>query len=139
MKKYILSIVILISAAGIWQMRNFYYKYPEPAGIPDLISVASPLPEFLVSSPLKVSGQARGFWFFEASFPVRLLDGNGKEIAVKPAQALDAWMTEDFVPFEVELEFPAPDTDNGILILKKDNPSGLPEHDRELLIPVRFR
>ncbi len=93
----------------------------------------------LATSPLLIRGKARGYWYFEASFPVRLLDGNGKLLAIKPAQADGEWMTEEFVPFSMTLEFEKPTTGTGTLILQKDNPSGLPEYDDELVIPVRFR
>ncbi|MBA2458354.1 MAG: Gmad2 immunoglobulin-like domain-containing protein [Gemmatimonadales bacterium] len=104
-----------------------------------LIRVATPRPETPVTSPLRVTGEARGTWFFEASFPVRLLGADGRQIAVVPAQAQGDWMTEGFVPFEAVLEFspPAPGS-RGTLVLEKDNPSALPEHADELRIPVRF-
>lgn len=110
-----------------------------PASKADLIKVDSPLPNQEIESPLLVTGQARGYWFFEASFPIRLLDGNGKEIAVKPAEAQSEWMTEEFVPFKSILEFKMPDTNFGVLVLDKDNPSGLPEKADELRVPVRFK
>jgi spore germination protein GerM len=50
----------------------------------------------------------------------------------------EEWMTEEYVPFEATLSFNPPQTETGTLILSKDNPSGLPEHDDELRIPVRF-
>src|SRR3989344_6397198 len=104
----------------------------------DFIRVEKPRPNEIIQSPLQIKGEARGFWFFEASFPVRLLDENGKEIAVGIAQTQGEWMTEDFVPFEVRLEFQQPETNKGTLVLEKDNPSGLPEHADELRIPVHF-
>lgn len=104
----------------------------------DMIRISEPRPNTEVKSPLKVTGMARGNWFFEASFPVRLLDGAGKEIAVMPAQAKGEWMTSEFVPFEVTLTFTLPAAGSGTLVLQKDNPSGLPEHDDELRIPVTF-
>ena len=105
----------------------------------DLIRVTNVKPNQIVASPLTVEGEARGYWFFEASFPVRLLDANGKELAVTPAQAEGEWMTKDFVPFRVTLTFSPPTTETGTLVLEKDNPSGLPEHADELRMPVRFR
>ncbi|MBX4216124.1 Gmad2 immunoglobulin-like domain-containing protein [Candidatus Parcubacteria bacterium] len=105
----------------------------------DKIKVSSPLPNALVKSPLTVTGEARGTWYFEASFPVRLLDANGKELAVIPAQATSDWMTTEFVPFKATLIFALPSTAEGTLILEKDNPSGLPENDDSISIPVRFR
>lgn len=104
----------------------------------DLIRVDAPLPDEVVKSPLIVKGVARGYWFFEASFPVSLLDSNGNQIALGIAQAEGEWMTTEFVPFKAELNFAKPTTSAGELILKKDNPSGLPEHDDELIIQVKF-
>jgi len=105
----------------------------------NLIRVFSPLPGARVTSPLKVTGEARGNWYFEASFPVKLLDANGNLLAVKPAQAGGDWMTENFVPFSVVLDFQKPSTASGTLVLEKDNPSGLPENDDSLRVPIRFR
>ena len=106
---------------------------------PDLIRIASIHKGQIVHSPLVIKGEARGYWFFEASFPVHLTDAAGNPIAVAIAQAESEWMTEDFVPFRAELVFDEPEADYGILTFKKDNPSGLPEHDDELQTMVRFR
>jgi spore germination protein GerM len=54
------------------------------------------------------------------------------------AQAQGDWMTTNFVPFSSTLTFSTPTTPTGILVLQKDNPSGLPENDAEIRIPVRF-
>jgi hypothetical protein len=105
----------------------------------NLIRLEAPQPNSLVRSPLTIRGQARGTWYFEASFPVRLLDANGKVLVAQPAQAQSDWMTEDFVPFISTLIFKTPSTTTGWLVLAKDNPSGLVEHDDELRIPVRFK
>ncbi|MDP3958191.1 MAG: Gmad2 immunoglobulin-like domain-containing protein [bacterium] len=110
-----------------------------PLAYKDLLRVAAPKQGALVGSPLVVSGEARGTWYFEASFPVRLLDGNGRELAVVPAQAQGEWMTTEFVPFEATLSFKAPATDGGTLVFEKDNPSGLPEHADSFSLPVRFK
>lgn len=105
----------------------------------ELIRVTSPRPRALVSSPLIISGQARGNWFFEASFPIRLEDTNGKTIAEGHAEAQSDWMTTEFVPFSATLTFVMPGTRSGNLVLMKDNPSGLPEHDDKIVVPVRFK
>lgn len=104
----------------------------------ELIVVETPQPHDIVSSPLEVKGKARGFWFFEADFPVKLLDENSKEIGAAIARAQGEWMTEDFVAFRATLEFSAGTSTKGTLLLIKDNPSGLPEHDNQLEIPLRF-
>lgn len=105
----------------------------------NLIRLSSPRPNETVSSPLAVVGEARGTWFFEASFPIGLLDANGKELVTATATAQGDWMTENFVPFTATLTFPVPETRTGTLVLKKENASGLPEHDDELRIPISFR
>jgi hypothetical protein len=105
----------------------------------DTIHVTAPVADAVIARPLVVEGEARGSWYFEASFPVILLDGNGEELAKGPAQATGDWMTDEFVPFSLTLSYEAPTTDTGVLVLMKDNPSGLPENDRSLKIPVRFK
>ena len=42
----------------------------------DLIVVDQPQPLAEVASPLSVVGQARGYWYFEADFPLRLEDAS---------------------------------------------------------------
>lgn len=102
------------------------------------IRVFTPKPGDIISSPLRITGEARGVWFFEASFPVSLLDGNGRIIAQMPAQAQSDWMTAEFVPFSADLRFSLPETKTGTLIFEKDNPSGLPENAAEIRFEVRF-
>ncbi len=107
----------------------------------DLIRLAYPRPEDSISSPLEIKGEARGSWFFEGSFPIILTDWDGKIIAETTAQAQGDWMTEDYVPFTATLNF-TPDTqvsNRGSLILKNDNPSGLPANDKALEITIFFK
>lgn len=104
----------------------------------DLIRLQSPKPGSVVKSPLLVQGLARGYWFFEASFPVKVYDATGKLLGTGIAQAQSDWMTENFVPFQATVEFEMPSTKEGTLVLEKDNPSGLLEHADELRVPVRF-
>lgn len=103
------------------------------------IALAAPLPDALVTSPLTVTGEARGSWYFEASFPVKLLDANGNVLAQAPAQAQADWMTTDFVPFLATLTFPTPATATGTLVLEKDNPSGMPQNAATITVPVNFQ
>jgi hypothetical protein len=108
------------------------------------VTLTSPLPDAVVTSPLSLTGEAGG-WYFEGSFPVELVDSDGNIIAQGPATATGDWMTVDFVPFTATLTFVNPYTAGdpesekvGKIILRKDNPSGLPENDDSLEIPVRF-
>ncbi len=103
-----------------------------------MIRIDNIAPNQIITSPLTVTGQAVGNWYFEASFPVELLDGNGKSILIEPATAKSDWMTTNFVPFSITLSFSMPKTATGTLVFRNDNPSGLPENQKELRIPVRF-
>jgi hypothetical protein len=134
MKKYIYLIIILLVLILI----AFFFFSKQQQPMTDLIRVTTPVPNQVVTSPLIVRGEARGTWFFEASFPVTLLDGNGNVVVQHYAMTASDWMTNDFVPFESTLVFQTPQTPTGVLVLAKDNPSGLPKHDAEIRIPVRF-
>lgn len=112
---------------------------PSP-GVKDLVVVESPPPGAAVTSPLTVRGRAQGSWYFEAVFPVRLVDAKGNVLASGPARAQGEWMTPEFVDFAITLTFAAPsDSATGTLVLERSNPSGLPEHAAEVRVPVRFR
>lgn len=110
----------------------------EPEEQSDLIYLETPLVNQVISSPLTISGQARGSWFFEASFPIKLYDSNGELLGIALAQSIGDWMTNDFVPFMAELDFNYSSSTEGVLVLEKDNPSGLPEYDDQLSIPVQL-
>ncbi|MBI2036742.1 MAG: hypothetical protein HYT14_00055 [Candidatus Liptonbacteria bacterium] len=105
---------------------------------PDLIRVEAPKSGEEVQSPLLVRGEARGFWFFEASFPVKVLDKNGEVLGIGIAEAQSEWVTENFVPFRAVVSFQPPKGTEGTLVLEKDNPSGLPENADELRMKIRF-
>ena len=143
-RKIFLGIGFILIAAALFVFLRA--KAPVPVLNSD-IRVSAPVSGALVTSPLSITGEARGTWFFEASFPIELFDANHHEIlsadknsvAAFVAHAEGEWMTEDFVPFSATLDFTPPATDTGFLVLKKDNPSGLTEYDASVEIPVRFR
>jgi len=110
---------------------------PSPSQVSEII-VSSPQPNQTVSSPMNISGQARGSWFFEAVFPVKLLDKQGNVLASGQARAQGNWMTEDFVPFAVQLTYSLSATSSGVLIFSNDNPSGLSQNSKEWRVPVVF-
>lgn len=116
---------------------------PAPTPVPTstqnpLIQVTGPTANALVTSPLNITGRARGNWYFEASFPIRIEDANGVVLGRTTGQAIGNWMTTNFVPFTATLTFTTPTTTTGWLFLEKDNPSGLPANDAFIQIPVTF-
>ena len=119
-------------------LRSLKFENKDKKQISELIKVEQPLPNIDVSSPLVVKGLARGYWFFEASAPIEILDKDFKKIAEGHIKAQGKWMTEDFVDFKGVIEFDAPDDERGYLLFKKANPSGKKENDREYRIPIIF-
>lgn len=102
------------------------------------LTISSPLPNQTISSPLTIIGIAPGNWFFEGSAPIKLIDEKGKTVATGNIQANGDWMTSNPVNFSGSLTFKKPNTIKGNLVLAKDNPSGRPENNQEVSIPVHF-
>ena len=107
--------------------------------IKNLLKVENPVPGQFIQSPLKIYGEARGYWFFEADATAELLDENLQKISETNTTAIGQWMTEDWVPFSGIMTFEKPATVNGFLVLHKANASGLKEHEMSDTIPVKFR
>ena len=103
---------------------------------PDLITVETPYSGAVTGKEFTVTGKARGTWYFEASFPLQILDKNGKVLVAIPAQAQSDWMTENFVPFKATIKVPSTYIGPATLVLRKDNPSGLPEHEASISFPI---
>lgn len=140
MKKAIYSLVVI--AAALLALYLIFpisrSTAPEPETTPDnLVRLDNLSPGQTLESPFTLTGQARGTWYFEGSFPVVLLNDKGDVLQETFAQAQADWMTEEFVPFSAVLSF-VPASATGTLIIKKDNPSGLPEYDDERRFPVKF-
>ena len=102
----------------------------------DLISVDKITDGDKLQSPLTITGKARGSWYFEASFPVRLVDLTGNTITSTHATAGSDWMTNDFVPFSSTISFDVTTATPADLVLAADNPSGLPQNDRDIRVRV---
>lgn len=144
-------ILVLLIAGGVWYFTQPAAPLVEDLPIldpsqqgqptytnatPDNIVVTNPFPGAVTGKEVQVMGKARGPWYFEASFPVTLLDKDGNILDQKPAQAQGEWMTTEFVPFSVTLTAPQSYIGPATLVLKNDNPSGLPEKDKSVSFPI---
>jgi len=148
MKKGILIIITIIIIAGIFwilfgsKKQNNQLPSSEDESITynnasaDLIKVELPFPGAVTGKSFSVIGEARGTWFFEASFPIQLFDKDGELLATAIAQAQEDWMTEDFVPFKADIIAPESYIGEATLVLKKDNPSGLPNKDASMSFKI---
>lgn len=112
---------------------------PEPRPfVSENVIIHAPFAGSSVLKKFAVTGEARGVWFFEASFPIQVHDRSGNIVGQGIAQTSANWMTTDFVPYAAEVEvedYSGPAT----LALLKDNPSGLPENDDSVSIPIVIR
>lgn len=104
-----------------------------------------PPPEVLVTQPKKLStvstnvevaGEAKGFWFFEATFPIAIIDAKGNTLAQSYATAESNWMTEEYVPFTGTIEIRNTYKGTGSLLIQNANASGLPENSKFIEIPI---
>ncbi len=133
MKKYLIISIAALFLAGVLYVALSRGREQRS------IVVESPKPYDFIQHPFFFAGEARGGWFFEASFPVRVEDANGTVLGSGIATATGDWMTNELVPFSGTIELDVPATDTGVVIFEKDNPSGLPENGGRLEVPVRLR
>lgn len=118
--------------------RMTFSRMTEPV-IEDLIRVSEPTAGVEIDNPVEVSGEAKGYWFFEATAPVSIVNWDGLIIGEGYISADGEWMTEDFVPFTGTIEYELPEDSysaSGTIIFMKSNPSDLPENDAAFEIPV---
>ncbi|MDB5187767.1 MAG: hypothetical protein JWO50_287 [Candidatus Kaiserbacteria bacterium] len=102
------------------------------------VHVVLPQPNQSVDPIFSVSGEAPGPWFFEGSFPVQIRDKSNNILQQATAKALGTWTTEGQVKFAVSItvtQFHGPAT----VILLRDNPSGMPENDDSVSIPITIK
>ena len=102
------------------------------------VEVSAPKPNASVTKTFKVAGSAPGPWYFEASFPIKVIDKDGTMIGTSHGEAQGDWMTTGIVAFSANVTtsgYSGPAT----LVLLRDNPSGLPENDDAVSIPITIQ
>lgn len=103
------------------------------------LAVSAPTENQEISSPVKIIGTVtNGGWFFEASFPVDVIDADGTVLGRGQAQAQGNWMTTGTVPFAATINFVKSHSATGTIVFSKDNPSGLPQNAGSLAVPIMF-
>lgn len=73
------------------------------------IVVDRPKVDTIVTSPVILSGEARGSLFLEAVLAVDVVDEEGNVVGKGAIRAEGDWMTDDFVPFQGKIAFDLPD------------------------------
>ena len=101
----------------------------------DLVSF-SILPNSKVHGVVSYKGVIKGGYFFEANIVINILDVNKKVLKNSNAMATTDWMTAGPISFEGNIDFTGLPKGNAYLEIHNDNASGLPEHDKSILIPI---
>lgn len=128
MKIWIPILVVVIAGGALLYVQAG--KNQAPAKNPVIVSnpniqVSQPVANSTIASPLNITGQAKGTWYFEASFPIKIYNSSNVLIGQTVGQAQGNWMTTSFVPFTATLTFPAQTPgSSGTIVFEKDNPSG---------------
>lgn len=100
------------------------------------VVVTSPQPKTHVGHTFTIAGVAPGGWFFEAQFPIQVRDSADNVVGRATGSAQGDWETENLVTFTATMNIDATFHGSADLVLMKDNPSGLPENDDSVEIPI---
>jgi len=136
----ILAIIIVILAGVLIFLPKKANNAQKPVVV-EGIQVTSTKENETISSPLKITGTTNnGGWNgFEGQVgTVKLLDSKGKQLGnTAILVAKTDWMKPP-VSFETNLTFNSGEVQNGTLVFSNENPSGLPEKDKQFAVPVKI-
>ena len=105
------------------------------------LAILSLRPNQEISSPLKITGTVNGNGWsgFEGQVGnVSLLDDKGSRIGSAILKATTDWMSPS-VGFQTYLQFSSDRDQDGKLIFNNEDPSGLPDKNREYILPVKIK
>jgi hypothetical protein len=99
------------------------------------IRVKTPHVNQTIETPLKITGEAKG-WYTDSAFQIQLIDDKGSVIASGTAKATGEG--DDYVPFEAEITFDRKEAKVGDLVFQKSNPTNDPAKAGTFSFPVFF-
>jgi hypothetical protein len=88
-----------------------------------------------------ITGKVPGSWSFEGEFPIDVVYEGDIGLPGATAKLQGNWMTTNMVPFTATLTFDerTMESDDVAIMLRNANPSGLPENDDSVRIPIHFK
>gem|GEM_PF-1576516 len=90
-----------------------------------------------LTCPLIIRGAVTGTWFFEAEFQAQIISSETTLANLIARATNENWMTEAPVNFVIEYDCSNCLANTQLqLKLQKNNPSGLPEFDDSVIIPI---
>ena len=94
------------------------------------------LPNTKVSEKKIIQGVVKSNYFFEGNIGVNILGNDKKLLRSGHATAVGEWASPDPVKFQGELDFSGLVKGPAFIEIHNDNPTGLPENDKSILVPV---
>ncbi|MEK7113622.1 MAG: hypothetical protein AAB873_02215, partial [Patescibacteria group bacterium] len=89
-----------------------------------------------VHDSIVYNGIVKGGYFFEANILINILDVDKKVLRQSNAIATTEWMIAGPVSFAGSLDIKGLPLGLAYLEIHNNNASGLPEHDKSILIPI---
>ena len=139
----ILGIVALIGI-GVYGYFHFFVGSPvsnmsstngASGDVADLVQL-SIAPGATITDVVTITGDIKGVYFFEGKAQGMLLDENKKVLNTFSLDATSNWLTADAVSFTAKVDTTSALAGPGFIRLKSDNPSGDPEKDKYIDIPI---
>jgi hypothetical protein len=131
-------IIIVLAGVLLWALNK---PGIGPLIIDSGIKILTPRVNEEIFSSVKIKGYINGDdWIaFEAQAgTVKLLDENNNVLGSSLLAVTDENWMKQFNNFEGELSFVSPKDQNGTLVFKNENPSGLPEKDKTFILPIKI-
>jgi len=139
----ILGIIVVLIGFLFWPnsepANNNQPQNPPTGG--EGIQINSPKGNEEISSPFKIIGvvNGNGWGGFEGQVgTVKLLDNNGNQLGATILTAITDWM-QPVINFETYLQFLSDKDQDGKLVFLNENPSGLPDKNKEFILPVKIK
>ena len=106
----------------------------------DIVDITSPISWTPISSPVTIIWEMSGYWFFEATAPVQIVDSDDIQLWEWYVTTQGERMTGWLVAFSWSVMFSLSWTTatTWSVILRRNNVSGLSENDAYVAIPVVF-
>lgn len=153
---WIIAILILLGVVGYLSWRIFATPLASPtpeavvqqqeatstavatssAPLSASVHIDTPASNAVVGTTFIVTGAAPSGWYFEAVFPISVRDNADNVIGHGQAQALSDWTQPGQIRFAATTTIDTVYHGPATLILLKDNPSGLPENDDSVSMPI---
>jgi hypothetical protein len=147
----VIGVLVILAAVLLFKSKPSVPPVSDPAPIVDLAPVPqvsgnvadlvafSIAPGAAVSGVVNATGSIKGAYFFEANIRVNVLDASKNVLKEGNGTATSDWMTSDPVSFAATIDFAGIPAGVGYVRLMNDNPSGMPENDKWIDIPVVFK